>query len=185
MSHKASPLSISSPRTLPTQRSLLTAPLGASSTSQKSEPKAQPRGAIGSARRPLRAQCSVSKHSAAGRIGAAISRGIADSDLGVAGAGIVFLLRACASRQHEGCPAQAHRRQELASGLIHRLLPDPNGWFATPLARWPIRAVRIEASAALGVPRIGTLVGRYALAVERRRRPTADRQSRSFWNSSI
>jgi hypothetical protein len=33
-------------------------------------------------------------------------------------------------------------------------LPDPNSWITMSLARRPLRAVRIEASAALGVPRI-------------------------------
>src|SRR5215470_3577146 len=37
-------------------------------------------------------------------------------------------------------------------GMEH--LPDPNGRITMSLARWPIRAVRIEASAALGCPRI-------------------------------
>jgi hypothetical protein len=35
-------------------------------------------------------------------------------------------------------------------GMEH--LPDPNSWITMFLARWPIRAVRIEASAALGCP---------------------------------
>jgi hypothetical protein len=41
-------------------------------------------------------------------------------------------------------------RRRLWIGIEH--LPDPNRWITMSLARWPIRAVRIEVSARAGVP---------------------------------
>src|SRR5262249_15713066 len=58
------------------------------------------------------------------------------------------------ARTSPAAPARAalvRNRRRLWIGMEH--LPDPNSWISMSLARWPIRAVRIEASASLG-PRI-------------------------------
>src|SRR6516162_7734111 len=46
--------------------------------------------------------------------------------------------------------ALVRNRRRLWIGIEH--LPDPNRWITMSLARWPIRAVRIEVSARAGVP---------------------------------
>jgi hypothetical protein len=52
------------------------------------------------------------------------------------------------------------------------LLPDPNGWITMSLARRPIRAVRIKASAALGVfPGLLTSIGQCSFAVKQSAQP--------------
>src|ERR1700747_334715 len=67
-------------------------------------------------------------------------------------------------------PANAafvRNRRRLWIGIEH--LPDPKGWIPVSLARWPIRAVRIEVVGRAGVsPGLPTMIGRSSFAVERR-----------------